>query len=127
MTFLCPERFSDASLYTVDDTTLPTLAHISAGLGQVLHGTMTTRGVFPQSCLARIGDGIGFDEGATLSCSGITAWNAVMGLRGREIKRGDWLLVQGTGGVSVAAMQVCDFSGFRKHWSWIQTGNGARY
>lgn len=106
VTFLCPEKFQDESLPDVDDTTLPKMAHISSGLGQGVNGTMTTIGVFPQSCLAKIGDGISFEEAATLSCSGITAWNALMGMRGREIKGGDWLLVQGTGGVSVAAMQV---------------------
>lgn len=106
MTFLCPEKFPDESISDVADNTLPQMAHISGGLGQGVNGTMTTQGIFPQSCLANIGNSIAFEEAATLSCSGITAWNALMGLRGREIKRGDWLLVQGTGGVSVAAMQV---------------------
>lgn len=34
-----------------------------------------------------------------------------MGLKGREVKKGDWVLLQGSGGVSVAALQVSlDFS-----------------
>lgn len=110
VTFLCPEKFQDESLPDVDDTTLPQMAHISGGLGQGVNGTMTTKGVFPQSCLAKIEGDIAFEEAATLSCSGITAWNALMGMRGRELRRGDWLLVQGTGGVSVAAMQVSSFT-----------------
>jgi NADPH:quinone reductase-like Zn-dependent oxidoreductase len=40
-----------------------------------------------------------------LTCSGLTAWNAIFGLQGREVKAGDWVLIQGTGGVSVAALQ----------------------
>src|SRR5690606_21068087 len=79
VTFLCPEKFPE-SLSDVDDTTLPQMAHISGGLGQGVNGTMTTQGVFPQSCLAKFGDGVTFEEAATLSCSGITAWNALMGL-----------------------------------------------
>ena len=109
VTFLCPEKFSEASLFDVDDTTFPRMGHISAGLGQGVNGTMTTQGIFPQSCLAKLWGRINFEEAATLSCSGITAWNALMGLRGREIKRGDWLLIQGTGGVSIASMQVSGF------------------
>ena len=106
VTHMCPETYPVPSLYEVDDTTLPQMGHIGSGLGQGLHGTMTTKGVFTQSCLAKLGDGITFEEAATLSCSGITAWNGLMGLKGREIKKGDWLLVQGSGGVSVAGLQV---------------------
>ncbi|OIW24696.1 NAD(P)-binding protein [Coniochaeta ligniaria NRRL 30616] len=52
-----------------------------------------------------------FEQAATLPCSGLTAWNALMGLRGREVKAGDYVLVQGTGGVSVAALQFAVAAG----------------
>lgn len=82
------------------------MGHVCAGLGQELDGTLTTHGVFKESCLAKLRPEISFEQAATLSCSGITAWNAVMGLKGREVKKNDWVLIQGTGGVSIAAMQV---------------------
>lgn len=55
-----------------------------------------------------------FAEAATLTCSGLTAWNALMGvpaLPGVDTVPGpgSWVLVQGTGGVSVAALQVSAF------------------
>ncbi|KAH7324939.1 hypothetical protein B0I35DRAFT_449745 [Stachybotrys elegans] len=89
----------------LDDDTLPVFTHISHGLGHGLNGTLATHGVFRESCIIKIGDFLTFEEAATLTCSGITAWNALMGLKGQELKKGDWILVEGTGGVSIAALQ----------------------
>lgn len=58
---------------------------------------------------------LGFREAATLTCSGLTAWNALFGpglasARTREFTNaleGKHVLVQGSGGVSVVALQVC--------------------
>ena len=47
-----------------------------------------------------------FLQASTLTCSGLTAWNALFGLEGLKPKKGDWVLIQGTGGVSIAALQV---------------------
>lgn len=52
-----------------------------------------------------------FAEAATLTCSGLTAWNALFGLPGKEPKKGEVVLVQGTGGVSIAALQFAIASG----------------
>jgi len=103
---MVPETFPGTQLTALDDLALPSMAHICAGLGQGLNGTLGTQGVFRDSCLVKFGDNLSFEEAATLTCSGITAWNAVMGLKGRAVREGDWVLVQGTGGVSIAAMQV---------------------
>jgi NADPH:quinone reductase-like Zn-dependent oxidoreductase len=80
---------------------------INAGMGEQVNGTLTRYAVFPQSCLVHAPKNLRFEQSATLTCSGLTAWNAVMGLKGREVGKGDWVLVQGSGGVSVAALQVC--------------------
>ncbi|KAF7622724.1 hypothetical protein AFLA_010045 [Aspergillus flavus NRRL3357] len=56
-------------------------------------------------------DNLSFDEAATLTCSGLTAWNSLFGLQGREPKKGSVVLVQGTGGVSIAALQFALASG----------------
>jgi NADPH:quinone reductase-like Zn-dependent oxidoreductase len=95
-----------ATVSGADDDTLPDFACITGGLGQNLDGTLATHGVFRESCVVKIGDKLTFEEAATLSCSGITAWNGLMGLKGREPKKGDWVLIQGTGGVSIAGLQV---------------------
>ena len=107
VTHLVPSEFpSHSELYSLSDSTLPHMGHICAGLGQELNGTLTTHGVFRESCLVKLEGNMAFEQAATLPCSGITAWNALMGLQGREVKKGDWILVQGTGGVSIAALQV---------------------
>lgn len=51
-----------------------------------------------------------FVETSTLPCAGLTTWNALFGLRGlKRLEEVDVVLVQGTGGVSLFAMQVCLF------------------
>ena len=57
-----------------------------------------------------------YREGSTLPCAALTAWNALYGLQSKSIKPGDWVLTEGTGGVSVFAVQVsaemqCNISG----------------
>ncbi|KAH8903660.1 GroES-like protein [Coniochaeta sp. PMI_546] len=88
------------------DDSLPRFEDISGGLGQTSDGTLRELAVFPQEGLVRMPENMTFEQAATLPCSGLTAWNALMGLRGREVKAGDYVLVQGTGGVSIAALKV---------------------
>lgn len=108
---MVPDTFPGTQITPLDDAALPSMAHISAGLGQGMKGTLCTQGVFRESCLAKFGENLSFEEACTLTCSGITAWNAVMGIKGREVRQGDWVLVQGTGGVSIAALQVSVWRG----------------
>lgn len=55
----------------------------------------------------------GYDamEAATLTCAGLTAWRALVVEGG--IKAGDYVLVQGTGGVSIFALQFAKAMGAR--------------
>ena len=92
----------------IPDDQWPTFADITAGLGQQKHGTLTQYGVFTQSALVHMPKGPTFAEACTLTCSALTAWNALFGLKGRELTKGDWVLIQGTGGVSIAALQVSE-------------------
>jgi NADPH:quinone reductase-like Zn-dependent oxidoreductase len=50
-------------------------------------------------------------EAATLTCAGLTAWRALF--VDTRIKPGDWVLVQGSGGVSVFALQFAKAAGAR--------------
>lgn len=47
-----------------------------------------------------------FKEGSTLPCAALTAWNGLYGLESKALKPGDTVLTQGTGGVSIFALQV---------------------
>lgn len=54
---------------------------------------------------------LSFEEAAALPCAGVTAWNALT--VGRQVKPGDVVLVLGTGGVSVLALQLAKAAGAR--------------
>ena len=50
-------------------------------------------------------------EASTLCCAGLTAWNALYGLEGKPLKVGEFVLTQGTGGVSIFALQFAKAAG----------------
>ena len=52
---------------------------------------------------------LSFSEAATLPCAALTAWNALYGRQ--ALKPGDWVLTQGTGGVSIFALQFAVAAG----------------
>ncbi len=58
----------------------------------------------PESAITKIPNNLNFKEAATLPCAGLTAWRALVD-EGR-LKSGETVLVQGTGGVSVFALQL---------------------
>ncbi|CAG7923299.1 unnamed protein product [Penicillium olsonii] len=82
----------------------PGFSNINTGLGQHLDGTLRNHGIFHESALVPMPD-LSFLEACTLTCSGLTAWNALFGLSDHAPGKGSTVLVQGTGGVSIAALQ----------------------
>ena len=56
--------------------------------------------------LVRIPDHLTYEQAATLPCAAVTAWNCLQGPV--PLKGGDYLLVQGTGGVSVYVLAIQD-------------------
>ena len=51
-------------------------------------------------------ESLDFKRASTLTCAGLTAWSALYGLGSSALKPGDTVLTQGTGGVSIFALQV---------------------
>jgi NADPH:quinone reductase-like Zn-dependent oxidoreductase len=78
-------------------------------LGGTVDGVARTHACFPAISLVPVPDEIGDLEAATFACAGLTAWSAVMGAR--PIRPGEWVLAQGTGGVSLAALQWAKAAG----------------
>ena len=58
----------------------------------------------PETAVTRIPNNLGLKEAATLPCAGLTAWRALVDEG--NLKSGETVLVQGTGGVSVFALQL---------------------
>jgi NADPH:quinone reductase-like Zn-dependent oxidoreductase len=79
------------------------------GLGGAVDGTLRTHAVFNETGLARAPSNLNALETATLTCAGLTAWNALYGLK--PVMPGQWVLVQGTGGVSIFALQFAKAAG----------------
>lgn len=65
----------------------------------------------PAMALTRFPGDYSFEEAATLTCAGVTAWRALV-VNGR-IRPGEVVLVQGTGGVSIFALQLAKLAGAR--------------
>lgn len=79
---------------------------VTTALGGAMDGTLRQYGAFDQEGLVHIPKNLGWLEAATLSCAALTAWNSLYGNEGKMLKQGDWVLTQGTGGVSMFALQV---------------------
>ncbi|KAI0887026.1 NAD(P)-binding protein [Annulohypoxylon maeteangense] len=79
------------------------------GLGGVLDGALRQYGVFNENGLVRSPSNLSHIEASTLSCAALTSWNALYGLK--PLKPGEWVLVEGTGGVSIFALQFAKAAG----------------
>jgi NADPH:quinone reductase-like Zn-dependent oxidoreductase len=64
-----------------------------------------------QDSLVRVPDYLSFEEAATLPCAGLTAWVGLFKYGG--LARGDYVLLEGTGGVSVFGLQFAAAAGAR--------------
>ncbi|QGI79739.1 hypothetical protein CEK25_006468 [Fusarium fujikuroi] len=84
---------------------------IQTGLGGVTDGTFRTIGAFDEHGLVPMPSNLDFHEAATLTCAGLTAWNGLYGLEGKKLLPGQWVLTQGTGGVSIFAVQFAKAAG----------------
>ena len=63
----------------------------------------------PAQSFTKAPEGYTHPEAATLVCAGLTAWRGLV-VEG-QVKHGDTVLVQGTGGVSVFALQFAKAAG----------------
>lgn len=86
-------------------------AKVAGSLGNRGPGMLAQTVVLPESALFALPPSLSFVEAATLPCAGVTAWNAlfVAGC-GRP---GDTVLLLGTGGVSIWALQLAKAAGLR--------------
>ena len=78
-------------------------------LGGPLDGMLGEYRVLPQQGLVKAPSHLDFAQAATLPCAGVTAWQALVTEGG--IRAGDRVLIQGTGGVSMFALQIARMHG----------------
>ena len=104
----------DVSKWTVGDKVMsmcfpnwvsgPPKYDLLSFIGDNQDGYATELISIPESAITKIPNNLNFKEAATLPCAGLTAWRALVD-EGR-LKSGETVLVQGTGGVSVFALQL---------------------
>ncbi|HEX2886174.1 NAD(P)-dependent alcohol dehydrogenase [Vineibacter terrae] len=82
-----------------------------APLGGPNDGTLREFGVFDENGVSVIPDHLSHEEAACLPCAGLTAWSAVVAQATTE--PGDVVLTQGSGGVSIFALQFAKLRGCR--------------
>ncbi|EPX71693.1 alcohol dehydrogenase [Schizosaccharomyces octosporus yFS286] len=91
----------------------PTGHALYGALGGTYNGTFRQVGVFPAHILVRAPKNLNFVESSTLPCAALTAWNALFGSNEHQLKPGQNVLIQGTGGVSIFALQFAVATGAR--------------
>jgi NADPH:quinone reductase-like Zn-dependent oxidoreductase len=88
-----------------------TAAKALSALGAANDGMLAEYVVLPEDGVVAIPEHLSFEQAATLPCAAVTAWNALM--TPGHLKPGDTVLVQGTGGVSLFALQFARIVGAR--------------
>jgi NADPH:quinone reductase-like Zn-dependent oxidoreductase len=83
----------------------------SAQLGGSLDGMLTEYALLPEDAAVLIPGHLSFEEAATLPCAALTAWNALCG--SVPLLPGQTVLMQGSGGVSLFALQLAKLFGAR--------------
>ena len=80
-------------------------------LGGAIDGMLAEQVVLSEQGVVKIPEHLRYEEAATLPCAAVTAWNALV--REARVKAGDVVALQGTGGVSLFALQFAKLHGAR--------------
>ncbi len=87
----------------------PALEKLAGVPGDNVDGFAANSVTMAAQGFTRMPANLSFEAAATLTCAGLTAWRAMM--VETHLKPGDWVLVQGSGGVSVFALQFAKMMG----------------
>jgi len=87
----------------------PTLPKMMFVNGETINGFITEKSCVPATSVTKMPNGYSYAEAATLPCAAATAWRALMGEG--KLQAGDSVLIQGTGGMSIFALQFAKAAG----------------
>jgi NADPH:quinone reductase-like Zn-dependent oxidoreductase len=85
--------------------------YLTDRLGANFDGMLAEYAVFNEEAVVVLPSHLSFEEAATLPCAAVTAWVALTGHR--RVTAGDTVLTQGSGGVSIFALQFARVLGAR--------------
>jgi NADPH:quinone reductase-like Zn-dependent oxidoreductase len=83
----------------------------TTSLGGGVNGMLAEYVVLPEDGVVHIPDFLSFEEASTLPCAAVTSWNALV--TEGDLQSGETVLVMGTGGVSIFALQFARMIGAR--------------
>jgi len=83
----------------------------ATALGGAIDGMLAEEVVLSEQGVVKVPQHLTDEEAATLPCAAVTAWNALV--REARVKAGDVVVLQGTGGVSLIALQFAKLHGAR--------------
>jgi NADPH:quinone reductase-like Zn-dependent oxidoreductase len=83
----------------------------NSAMGGAIDGVLSEKVCLSAEGLVHAPSHLSFEEAATLPCAAVTAWNALV--RSGRLRPGESVLVQGSGGVSVFALQFAKMAGAR--------------
>lgn len=87
----------------------PTPAVFGGMLGGSADGLLTQYATLNEEGVVALPENVSYEEGATLTCAATTAWRGLVTHGGMQ--SGDFVLVQGTGGVAMFGVQFAAASG----------------
>lgn len=90
-------------------------ADLATGLGFPLPGVLTEYRCFPGESLVAVPAYMTNEEAACLPIASLTAWMCINGTKplGQPIEGGETVLLQGTGGVAMAGLQIAKAAGLK--------------
>lgn len=83
--------------------------HHRHALGGTRDGMLAEEVVLPEGAWVRLPAYLSYEQAATLPCAGVTAWHALF--EAAALRPGETVLVQGSGGVSIFALQLARAAG----------------
>ena len=89
----------------------PDVSHAASALGGAVDGMWAELVVLHEDGVVTIPDYMTYEDAATLPCAAVTAWQSMVTLG--NMKAGDTILILGTGGVSIFALQFAKAAGVR--------------
>lgn len=89
----------------------PTLQKTSAISGESVNGYLLEKSCISAASITAIPNNYSYEEAATLPCAALTAWRGLMEEGGLQV--GEKVLIQGSGGMSIFALQLAKMAGAR--------------
>lgn len=89
----------------------PTAHKTKAISGETFDGYITELSTISAEAVTKIPNGYTYAEAATLPCAALTAWRGLV--TEGNIKAGDKVLIEGTGGMSIFGLQIAKMAGAR--------------